>query len=417
MTPEALRGFIRRETERLAQRPASLPFDRGEYASRLRRLRGQMSADGIELLVITAPDAMCWLHGYSSRWYRTHSSTTLPPTQCTVVHVDESPMFMIEASYHEELVRLTSCVEDFRGVPASDSNGEPSLQDFVGFLVDQIGVEDWLSGTVGLERWSCLPNPAVAGAIESALVEHGCRVTDATSTLRSVRRLKSPAEIALIEHAQAACDAGLEELRRAAHPGMTELEAWHAYMGGQVAAGGEPAAIHETVSVGPPMPMLHTLSSRRTIERGDYFHADACGAVEHYHARGTRPYFVGEPPRELLRLAEVIGGAFEVLTETARVGMPFRELHRVLRAYYEDCGISPEDYFAGGYELGVSFAPDWVGEFCWSCHDDETEDVIESGLITNIESVAFLAMVDTIVFEEPGPRLLSRVPRQLLLVP
>jgi len=417
VTPQALRAFASREMERLAERPPSLPFDRAEYASRLGRLRRQMAADGIDVLVVTAPDAMCWLHGYSSRWYRTNSSTTLPPTQCTVVHVDSPPMFMIETGYHEELVRLTSCIEDFRPIPATDLNHEASVDDFVRFLVGEVGSQGWLSGVVGLERWSCLPNPVVASAVEAALTEHGCRVVDATSTIRSVRRLKSPAEIAVIEKAQVVCDAGLEELWRVARPGMTELEAWSAYMTGQIAAGGEPAAIHETVAAGPLMPMGHTVSSRRPLERGEYFHADACGAVEHYHARGTRPYFLGDPPAEVLRLAEIIGGAFEVLASTARVGMPFRDLHRVLREYYEDAGVATDDFFAGGYELGISFPPDWVGEFCWSIHDDETEAVIEDGLVTNIESVAFLAMVDTVVFEEPRARVLSRVPRELLVIP
>ena len=416
VSPEALRQFEAREIERLAALPPSLPFTRQEYASRLSRLRRQMMADGIDVLVLMAADTMCWLHGYSSRWYRTQSSTTLPPTQCTVVHVEDAPMFMIESAYHEELVRLTSCVEDFRGLPATDLNHEPSVEDFVRFLLGELRHEGWLGGSVGLELWSCLPNPAVASTIGAGLEEAGCRVIDATKTIRCVRRLKSSAEIAMIERAQAVCDAGLEALHRSLRPGMTELEAWNLYMTAQVAAGGEPAAIHETVSVGPPMPMAHTLSSRRRIERGDYLHADACGAVEHYHARGTRTYFLGEPPGELLRFSEVIGGAFDVLLETARVGLPFRDLNRVLRDYYLECGIASEDFFAGGYELGVSFPPDWVGEFCWSCHDDETDEVIEKGLVTNFESCAFLVQVDTIVFAESGSRLLCRVPRELLVV-
>jgi Xaa-Pro aminopeptidase len=324
---------------------------------------------------------------------------------------------MIETNFHEELVRLTSCVGDFRGIPTTDLNHEASVDDFVRFLVGELSAEGWLGSTVGLERWSCVPNPVVAEAIEAALVARRCRVVDATSTLRSVRRLKSPAEIEVIERAQAACDAGLLELQRHVRPGMTELEAWNLFMAGQIAAGGEPAAIHETVAVGPPEPMLHALSGRRRIQIGDYFHADACGAVDRYHARGTRPFFLGEPPTELLRLAQIIGGVFEVLAATARVGMPFRDLHRVLREYYRDAGVSDSDFFAGGYELGISFPPDWVGEFCWSIHDDETDAVIEPGLVTNVESCVFLAMVDTVVFEEPAARMLSKVPRELLVIP
>jgi Xaa-Pro aminopeptidase len=288
--------------------------------------------------------------------------------------------------------------------------------EIVSFLLDQLSDHAWLRGTIGLERWSCTPNPAVFGAIERGLMERDVGVVDATATIRRVRRIKSTAEIATVERAQVACDAGLRELQRMATPGMTELQAWELYMRGVVAAGGEPAAIHETVAVGPPDASLHSLSSRRRIAPGDYFHADACAAVDRYHARATRPYVVGEPGPELVDFAKIAGGAGQVLVETAKVGMAFRDLHAVLRAYYLDAGLPDAMFFAGGYELGISFPPDWVGEFIWSIHDDETDDVIEAGLVTNFESCAFLAMVDTVVFEEGGARILSRMAPELLVI-
>jgi Xaa-Pro aminopeptidase len=266
-----------------------------------------MIEDGVDVLVLTAPDSMCWLHGYQSRWYRAHSSTSLPPTQCTVVAADD-PMFLIETCFHEELVRLTSCVTDFRGLPETGLDHEAGAQDYVRFLVEQLRREGWAGGVVGLEAWSCVPNPAVYKVMEDGLTAAGCRVVDATSTIRSVRRLKSPAEIAMIERAQAAGDAGLLALQAAVCPGMTELEAWNLFMTGQIAGGGEPTAIHETVAVGPPEPLLHTVSSRRRIQSGDYFHADICGAVDHYHARACRTFFMGDPPAELTTITEILAG-------------------------------------------------------------------------------------------------------------
>ncbi|MEV6984105.1 Xaa-Pro peptidase family protein [Sphaerisporangium sp. NPDC051017] len=399
--------FIRLEEERLAQRPAELPFSREEYAARLALLRTRMAESGLDILLITSPDGMCWLHGYDARWYRSHSSTCFPPTHCTVVHVDHDRILLIEVAEHEQLVRLTSCVDDFRGIPETDLDG------FTDLLAAELAARGWTRGTVGVERWSALPNPAGLAAIEAMLTTRGYGLADATTVIRRARRIKSTAEITMIEHAQAACDAGITELHRQAYPGMTELEAWNTYMTGMIAAGGEPTAMHETIAVGPPMPMLHGVSTRRKIQRGDYFHADVAGAVHRYHARGTRPFFVGEPPPWFTDLAKVIAGAHDVLTATARPGLPFRDLHRALREYFAEAGV---DGWAGGYELGVSLPPDWVGEFVWSSSDEDTEDVIEAGLVTNFESVAFLAMVDTVVFDRDGARLLSTLPREVMIV-
>ncbi|WP_214324248.1 M24 family metallopeptidase [Nonomuraea sediminis] len=392
--------FIRAEEERLADRPRELPFDREEYSGRLAALRARMAGEGIDALVLSSPDGMCWLDGYDGRWYRSHSGTAFPPAQCTLVTADG--LLMIESESHEQLVRLTSCVEDFHGV--SDT---VTLEEYTHTLATLLRGHE----TVGVERWSSVPNPATLGAVEEALKARGHRVVDATGTVRLARRLKSPAEIALVERAQAAADAGTRELHRHVRAGMTELEAWSVYMAGMIAAGGEPSAMHETVAAGPAMPMLHGVSTRRALRPGDHFHLDAAAAVHRYHARATRPFVLGEPPAELAALAVIVAGAHDVLTATARPGRPFRELNKALREYFADAGV---EGWAGGYELGVSFPPDWVGEFLWSC-DDDTDAVIEPGLVTNFESCAYLAMVDTVVFDDQGARLLSSLPRELMV--
>lgn len=411
----SLVAFAERTRDELRARPRELPFERAEYDARLARLRRRMADDGIDVLILSAPDAMCWLHGYSARWYRQQSSTLAPPGQCTVVHVSDG-MFMVEVAYHEELVRLTSCVEDVRPIRATDPNHEATLDGYVGFVVGELAAEGWLGGTVGFERWAHVPSPAVADVFEAALRERGCRIADATAGVREVRRLKSPAEIEKLERAQAAVDAGLLALQREVRPGTTELEAWSVYQSAAIAAGGEPAAIHETVSVGPMLPMAHALSTRRPIAAGEWLNADMATAFDHYHARGTRFVFVGdEPPAELVRLTEVAAGAFDVLRATARVGMPFRDLYRTLRAYYAESAPPELEAAASGYELGLSFPPDWVGEAMWNTEDEETDAVIEAGFATCWESVACAALVDTVVYEEAGARVLSNVPLEVLV--
>lgn len=191
-----LEGFIKDEMTRVAEMDATLPFDPDEYAERLRWVRAVRSRDGIDVLVLTAPDTMCWLHGYSCRWYRWNSSTELPPGQATIVQVDHDRMFLIESGCHEELARLTSCVDDFQAIPSTGLTHEASTDEFIRCLIDEIRPEGWLRGVVRLERWSCVPNPAVAGAIEDGLRASGCDIVDATRVVRSVRRLKSPNEIA-----------------------------------------------------------------------------------------------------------------------------------------------------------------------------------------------------------------------------
>ena len=121
---------------------------------------------------------------------------------------------------------------------------------------------------------------------------------------------------------------------------------------------------------------------------------------------------MGDPPAELTAITEILAGAFDVLVETARVGTPFDDVTARLAEYYRDAGAPEGESFMGGYELGIAFPPDWVGEFCWGTGCDHAGAVVEAGLVTNVESCYFLAMVDTVVFEESGPRLLCGLPRE-----
>lgn len=388
-------------------------FPDAEYAARQQAFRTAMNAAGVDAVVVTAPDTMAWLHGFRSRWYRQHTATGLPPMQCTVIGTHDDALFMIEVSYHRELVTATSCVTDIR-VLGAGLNHEPDLDDYVTFLIDQLNGVSATPMTVGLELWSCVPSPAVSRRVEAALERTGHRVVDVTLPVRLLRRRKSPAEILMLEKAQAACDAGLLALREQVTAGTTELQAWAIYSAAAVAAGGEPAALHETVAAGPLMPSLHRISSRRPIGAGRVFHADAATSYLGYHARATRPYVIGQPPPQLHELTALAAGAYDVLRAVGRVGTPWRDLTKALREYVAGTGV---DGGASGYEMGITVPPaDWVNELLWSSDHDTTDGVIEANTVTNFETWNVVALVDLVVFEEAGPRVLSAVPPELIVV-
>jgi Xaa-Pro aminopeptidase len=386
-------------------------FDATEYAGRQSAFRGAMADAGVDVAIVTAPDTMAWLHGFRSRWYRQHTSTKLPPAQCTVVDSRSETMFMIEAGYHVDLVRATSVIEDIRPLP-SDWEREVDLATYVDFLLDQLRSVSAAPLVVGIELWSCLPSPAVTREVEAALAGAGHRVVDVSLPVRGLRRIKSPAEIGMLERAQVACDAGLLALRDQVRPGMTELEAWAVYSSAAVAAGGEPAALHETVAAGHLMAGAHRISSRQPLERGRLFHADASTSYGGYHARATRPYYLGTAPQELHELTAIAAGAFDVARGHGRAGTPWQELFTALKKYYAGTGIEGS---AAGYEMGVTVPPaDWVNEFVFGIEDTTVTGSIEAGTVTNFETFNEIALVDLVVWEDEGPRFLSRVAHELM---
>ena len=140
--------------------------------------------------------------------------------------------------------------------------------------------------------------------------------------------------------------------------------------------------------------------------------------VHRYHGNILQGHYFGEPPGEMLRRYELAAGVYDVFTSEFKAGMTVREVNKRLQRYYQDAGLAEEDGWALGYELGLSLPPDWVGEFYYNIHDDLYLDrVFKPGMVTNFESLFNTSLIETMLWEEEGVRLLSSKPPGLSVVP
>jgi Xaa-Pro aminopeptidase len=401
-------AFLDQQVEQIAARVPDHAFGRNEYEGRLARLRAEMTAANLEMLVISAPDAMCWLHGYQARWYKSHSTTAWPPFHCTVAHVDHDRLVHFDMERHRLLIPRTSVLTDLRLKAAN------TVEEWLEFFLGELAAEGWLGGRTGLEMWSSVPNRATSELLEAALCARGCTVVDGSLVSRRARRLKSAAEIVLIRRAAEVCDAGLRALRGFLAPGVTELEAWAQLVSAMIDAGGEPAALQENVWAGTSQ-LIHALSSRRRFSAGEIVCADPCGVVHRYHANAARTLSIGDAQPEAVRLMELLAGGMTLFERTARPGVRVADVQRVMRDYYRDSGLWERRGWLGGYEFGVALPPDWVGEWMFGVDDADSDDMFEEGLVTNFESIIGLVLIDTFVIGADGAERLSSVPREILV--
>lgn len=404
------------------RRPA---FSAAEYADRLRRVRERMARQNIDLLWVMMPEGICYLHGMASSWYQANSPKAWPAMSGTAVHVDHDKVIHFDDRYHSHLLDGSPApveIRYFRG------------QDQVDFMLKELESSGWLGGNVGVEFWSYRPNPAISARFQEGFRGRGCTVVDGSDVLREVRLVKSPQEIAYIEEAARICDIGLEAIRATLRPGVTELEVYGEAMRAMYAAGGETPALIQGVGVWRGGSgewgngrRSHILPSRRRIKAGDHFGADLCGVVHRYHANAYRSYVVGEPSAETIRDHDKSAGSFDVLCETAKPEVPLKEVNDALLDYYRATGLWGSTGWALGYELGISFPPDWVGSFVFTVAEegpsvsgvdaDPSEWAIPIGTVTNWESLWMRGpLIDTIVYEADGPRRLSTVPLQMIAV-
>jgi len=387
-----------------------LPFTKAEYQERLHRLRQRMAQEKIDLVFMTAPDSMCYLHGYSPCYFRGHGSTRFPPMAGTAVHVDHEAPVHFDFEQEHMLLFATSIVEETHLM-----RDMTSLEEGLSIIMNALRAKGWLRGTVGLEFWSHVPNRVVSQALQDSFLHHGCRqVVDVTRPMRALRRIKSPKEIGYIEEATRIADIALEVTKEILRPGMTELEVYGEVVRAMTKAGGEPPAQVDVIQAGPYL-NWHGFPSRRKIQLGDLVMWDLKAVYNRYHSVLTRGYYLGDPPKELVKLYRLAGNAYDILSEVAKAGTPIQEVCRALKSYYKDVNIWDLREWCGGIELGVSMPPDWVGEVVWDV-EEETEGVFLENEVTYYFGALHTLQCDVYVYEKDSARRLSKVPLDLIVI-
>ena len=397
--------------------PKELAFSLAEYGERLMRIRQRMAKDDIDLLWLMAPESLYYLSGYTCEWYQAQSPKQWPATSGIAVRADHDKFILFDTPSEAIMCRFMTCAEDIRIFPMG------SRRDGVAFIIDELRAEGWLKGMVAMEFHSYRPNPAISARFRAAFSEAGCPVTDGSDVLREARWLKSPQEIAYIEKAAEIADIGLEAARNAIRPGVTELEVYGEIAQAMANAGGENPAITLPVLSGPKANTGHALASRKMIEAGEQVNVDVCGVYQRYHANGARSFYVGEPPSDVLAYHDKSSGVFDVIEGILRPNLPVAELVRRTHEYYEDMGIWSDAGWVGGYELGIGFPPDWVGNFVYEMSDVDSDRIFEPGTVVNFESQFFSPRmsgityyIDTLLFKEESATLPVRAPRRLISV-
>ncbi|RQG89653.1 M24 family metallopeptidase [Natrarchaeobius chitinivorans] len=392
----------------------SVPFPLSEYEDRLSRAVAEMEDRGIDLLYCTSPESIFYFTGYQNEWYQEQSPGRMAPVMGVAISREDEELIQFEKQTEELLVKYTSIASDVR---IWEGDLGP-----VEYLIDQLGSEGWLSGTVGFEQRHYRPTPHWSRKMETAFESEGCTVTDATDVGRVLREDKSPLELSYVRKAGRIADVGLQAALEFIEPGVTELEIKGEIERAMYEAGGEHSAIPTHVATGARVSSLHSLAGRNSVMHGDLISIDLCGVYNRYHANLARMISVGEPDEPVAEMIDTAAGGITLLEDLAEPSVHTDEINPELESYYRDAGIWEDRWFTGGYELGISFPPDWVGHYVYG-PDEDLEMEFSPGTTVQYESNFYLprgsgmcGLIDTFVYDEEGADRLSDFSPELLVL-
>jgi len=408
--------------ERAAElyRPAmQVPFTLQEYQDRVAKVRESMSRSKIDLLYCSSPVSLFYLSGYQNMWYQGECPLDWPPLSGLAIHRDADKIIFFDRPREEIITRTYTLGADIR-IRTFEMESKISELDFI---IKTLKEEGWLKGTVGLEKLSHRPNPAVSKIFQDALEKEGCRVVNGSDIVRQMRAVKSSQEMAYVRTAARIADIGMKAAIHCIKAGMTELDIRAEILYAVSKAGGEVTGLPIQVMAGTRTACGHAMATRHVIMPQDMIYIDICGVYHRYHCNTMRMVSMGKPHPEVAQQMKLSVGAWEILTKTLKPNLRMGEFNRTIRTYYKEAGLWDDRRWIGGYDIGIAFPPDWVGVWYYEAEDDANDRVICPGTVFNYESQIYLPqgaglsnVIDTIEVDEERCKIMSELPPDLIVV-
>lgn len=206
--------------------------------------------------------------------------------------------------------------------------------------------------TIGVQFW--FETPAVLLQLFQQ-VNPQVKVVDSAPVMDTLRMVKSPQELALMQQAARIAERGMEVAIQAIRPGATENEVAAEAIYAMRKAGASGTAVPIFVNSGVRSLWLHGTATAKVIEWGDLVVVCLVPVFRGYCVDLTRTAIVGEPTAAQRRLFDTYLAAQQAAIEAVRPGVPISELDRAAEAVVKDAGFG-EHYVKGmGHGIGLRF--------------------------------------------------------------
>lgn len=373
-------------------------FPDAEFEARLARAQTLMAARGLDALLLTTEPDIRWFTGFLTQFW-------LSPTRpwFLVVPGAGKPVAVIPGIGSEAMGR--TWIDDIRtwSSPHPSDDGQSVLSEAIREAAGEGGM---VGLPMGPETHVRMPLAGLQ-ALRDGMPGIGWQ--DATQVMRTLRQVKSPAEIDKIAEAcRIACDA-FDRLPEIAGAGMTELEVFRSFKIACLEAGADdvdylvggagPGGYGDIIS--PP--------SERRLQAGDVLILDVGLVFDGYYCDFDRNFSVGPPSDAVRRSYEAVWQATEAGLAVARAGGTCADLFRAMNAVTARLADPSAGGAVGrlGHGLGMVLT-----EFPSIADWDET--VLEPGFVMTLEPGMATApgrmMVheENVAITEGAPRLLTR---------
>lgn len=370
-------------------------FSTEEFKTRVVRVQEAMAREGIDVLIVHAPENIYYLTGHQTSGYFAYQTVVLGQTGDPELLL----RFLEKGNVHEY-----SWLADAHTWKEGDDMVERTLDVVRRFTV--------AGKRVGLEKRCWFLTSAIAEALAAAL--GNSVIVDASLLVDRVRVIKSPAEIGYIRRAAQIAEIEQQVAFATICDGATEAQVAAAVYAAGVNAGCEYTGLPHHIMSGYRYNVCHANWSPKLIRRGELILFELYGCLERYHATQMRTVAIGEASDEVRRAAEIVVAAQDAGIQAMKPGASAREVDALVRLPIRK--IRPDYYNRTGYSTGIGFPPKTAE---WEALDfNEQEDwELKEGMAFHMLALACgFGISETVVVTSTGVERLTGSNRRELLV-
>ena len=379
--------------EGLAQ--SELPFPAIEYQARLDKVRKAMAEQGLNALLLTDPADINYLTGYHTFEVSVHACLV-----CT-----ETRLVLQVASIETGAAVVTARVDEIIGYLWEN------LDEIITPLADLLSP----CSKIGLDGWS---SGLRFGVIDTLMQTIGReRFSEAGAVVDTLRLVKSPAELEMLQESGRITALGLEAAIQSIRPGMTDNDIAAEGAKALLENGSEFMSLQPIVTSGHRIGVIHVNHKRRVIQANEPVFLEFGAAYQRYTAPMMRTAVTGQANSELSSTRDLCRLLFESLCDSMRPGNTFDQA-----AQAADALLSPyrdQYFFSGvfGYAVGAQFPPSWVEGTGFIAKGQprtfETNMVFHLPLCLRVPGQWGVGISDTVVVTEQGAKPLTNNDWQL----
>lgn len=385
-------------------------FEREEFLQRIARVKRQMLARGIDVLLVASPANQFWLTGYDGCSYYT-------PQMVVVAQQEEEPIW-IGRKMDATGAKFTAFLAPENVLPYPDTYVGSAERHPMQFVAEELKRRRWHAGTIGVEtddyyytaRWDAILRHDLPDA----------RFVDAFLLVNRCRMVKSEAELTFMRQAGQIAAAAQQAAFEAARPGVRQCdvmaELYRVTTAGLPEFGGTFPCKPPNAMVGEYCSAPHLSWTDETLHIGDLFYIEMGGVRHRYHSPLSRCIFLGEPPARMVELCEIIAEGLQAALDRVAPGATCEDVAAAWQKVIARHGIEKDSRI--GYPVGIGYPPTW-GELTASLRAGD-RTVLEPGMTFHcIPALWFekygLVISETFGVTERGAECFAAFPRKLLV--